>query len=124
MGTWSHGNFDDDTSADHLSELTGKLVKEIRDAMRNPDEIQPDEYWGCAVPCNIEILTLISAQKWVGTILPTHDEATQWKSTFMQVWDACIDDLDPKPEYKIQRRAVLEKTFNDLLMHIRQQSKS
>jgi hypothetical protein len=56
MGTWGHGNFDDDTAADHLSDLTGKLLGDIQKAMEgDPVEIEPDEYWGVAVPCNLEL---------------------------------------------------------------------
>jgi len=29
MGTWGHGNFDDDTSADDLGSLMARLVKEV-----------------------------------------------------------------------------------------------
>lgn len=54
------GNFDDDSAADHLSIVTGKLVEEIETAMADPETIEPDEYWGVAVPCNLELLHLIA----------------------------------------------------------------
>jgi len=82
VGTWSHGNFDNDTSADHLSILTSRLIEEIKQAMSDPKELQPDEYWGCAVPCNIELLSLIASQHWVGTRLPDADVVEQWKATY------------------------------------------
>jgi hypothetical protein len=63
MGTWGHGNFDDDTPAEHLWALTDQLVKEVSTAMADPKKIEPDEYWGCAVPSNVEILNVIARQK-------------------------------------------------------------
>jgi len=115
MGTWSHGNFDDDTSADHLSILTSQLVKEVEDAMADPADLEPDEYWGCAVPCNLELLTLIARQGWVGVAFPAADIAKAWKQTYLRVWDDNIDGLEPKPEYKRLRREVLVKTFDNLI---------
>jgi hypothetical protein len=96
MGTWGHGNFDDDTAADHLSDLTGRLMKEIATAVEDPGEIQPDDYWGCAVPCRIEILNVVAKQRWVGMKLPKPDVAEKWKTDFLSVWDEYIDKLKPQ----------------------------
>jgi Domain of unknown function (DUF4259) len=117
MGTWGHGNFEDDTAADHLSEITGRLVNEITDAMANPSELTPDEYWGCAVPCNIEILSLLASQHWAGTILPDADTIEEWKSIYLTTWENYIDELEPEQEYKTQRHQLLVKTFDDLITH-------
>lgn len=119
MGAWGHGNFENDTSADHLAEITGRLVSEVEEAMANPEELEPDEYWACAVPCNIEILNLIAAKHWAGTILPTPATVEDWKKTYMTVWERCIDDLDPEPEHKRQQHAVLLMTFDTLAEHAR-----
>jgi hypothetical protein len=119
MGTWSYGNFDDDTSADHLSIMTGRLVEEITKAMAEPHTLEPDEYWGCAVPCNIEILNLFARQGWVGLVLPKPAVAAQWRTTYLAVWDGAIDQLAPESDYKAKRRAVLVRTFDELLEHAR-----
>ncbi len=37
----------------------------------------------------------------------------------MAVWEASIDGLEPAPERKMQRRAVLERTFDQLIEVIR-----
>lgn len=116
MGTWDSGNFDSDTAADHLSDLTGRLVREIEEAMAgDPVELEPDDYWGVAVPCNLEILHVLASRNWVGVVLPEAATVEAWKSTFLAVWDASIDGLEPSPEYKTQRRAVLERTFDQLV---------
>ncbi|MDI2126782.1 DUF4259 domain-containing protein [Yinghuangia seranimata] len=116
MGTWGRGNFDSDTAADHLGELTGRLVAEVAEAMEgDPVELEPDEYWGVAVPCNLELLHLIALRGYVGTELPAADVVVEWKRVFMDVWDRTIDDLGPRPEYKAERREVLVGTFDRLV---------
>lgn len=115
MGTWGSGNFDDDTAADHLSSITAKLRDDIAKAIADaPGDIEPDEYGGVMVPCNVELLALIAKQRWVGTTLPAADTVAQWKKTYLAVWDGYIDDLEPSPEWKKKRRAVLAKTFDAL----------
>lgn len=115
MGTWGSGNFDDDTAADHLSMVTDRLITEVADAMSgDPVRIEPDEYWGVAVPCNLELLHLIAQQGHVGACLPEPEVIAGWKARYLAVWDATIDGLEPKPAYKEQRRAVLVRTFDQL----------
>ncbi|WP_027502482.1 DUF4259 domain-containing protein [Rhodococcus sp. UNC363MFTsu5.1] len=115
MGTWGSGNFDDDTAADHLSDLTGRLVDEVAKAMSgDPVEIEPDEYWGVAVPCNLELLHLIAQQPYVGVNLPDPEIIAAWKDRFLAVWDGAIDGLEPKADHKERRREVLVRTFDQL----------
>ena len=115
MGTFGSGNFDSDYSADYLSEVTSKIVADIKTAMEDPSELEPDEIGGVEVPCSIELLVLIAKQEWMGTVLPEVETIKQWRKTFMEVWERCIDDLDPKPDHKANRRQVLERTFDELL---------
>ncbi|GAB4051105.1 DUF4259 domain-containing protein [Catellatospora paridis] len=115
MGTWGSGNFDDDTAADHLSMVTDRLITEVAEAMSgDPVRIEPDEYWGVAVPCNLELLHLIAQQGHVGADLPDPDVIADWKARYLAVWDGAIDGLEPKPAFKEQRRAVLVRTFDQL----------
>lgn len=54
MGTWGSGNFDNDTSADHLAIITDRLIAEVTEAMAgDPVDIEPDEYWGAAIPWTV-----------------------------------------------------------------------
>jgi hypothetical protein len=115
MGTWGSGNFDNDTAADHLGELIDELIEDVTKTMaRGPGSIEPDEYGGVAVPCNLEILCLLAKQKWVGVELPEAATIAKWKATYLGVWDAKIDGLKPKPSHKTARRAVLVATFDEL----------
>ncbi|MGX6600791.1 DUF4259 domain-containing protein [Micromonosporaceae bacterium Da 78-11] len=120
MGTWGIGNFDSDTAADHLSVLTARLVREVEDAVAgDPVELEPDEYWGVAVPCNLEILHLLASQRWAGVMLPDIAMVQAWKATYLAVWDANIEELEPTSEYKAHRRTALERTFDQLAEAIR-----
>jgi hypothetical protein len=115
VGTWGSGNFDSDTAADHLADLTDRLIAEVATAMSgDPVEIEPDEYWGVAVPCNLELLHLIAQQDHVGAELPDPGTIAEWKSSFLSVWEKSIDGLEPADGYKEQRRAVLVRTFDQL----------
>ncbi len=115
MGDWGTGNFDSDTAADHLSILTDRLITEVADAMAGDlVEIEPDEYWGVAVPANLELLSLLARQGYVGASLPEAEAVEGWKKTYMAVWEGCIDGLAPSSGYKNERRAVLIRTFDEL----------
>ena len=115
MGTWGSGNFDSDTAADHLVVLTDRLIKEVAEAMDgDPVAIEPDEYWGVAVPCNLELLHLIAQQGYAGALLPDKATVEAWKTKFLSVWDESIDGLGPSELHKTERRAVLARTFDQL----------
>ena len=115
MGTWGPGNFDDDTAADHLSRLTDQLVTEVAEAMSgDPVRLEPDEYWGVAVPANLELLAVLARTNHVGVLLPEVATIETWKITFMKIWESAIDGLDPSAAFKEARRSVLVRTFDDL----------
>ncbi|WP_371661804.1 DUF4259 domain-containing protein [Streptomyces sp. NBC_00280] len=115
MGDWGTGNFENDTAADHLSILTDRLITEVADAMAgDPVEIEPDEYWGVAVPANLELLSLLARQGYVGASLPEAEVVEGWKRSYMAVWEGSIDGLAPSSGYKDERRTVLIRTFDEL----------
>ncbi|WP_285102688.1 DUF4259 domain-containing protein [Promicromonospora sp. MEB111] len=116
MGTWGPGNFDDDTAADHLSRLTDQLATEVAEAMAgDPVGLEPDEYWGVAVPANLELLAVLARTNYVGVLLPEVATLETWKSTFLEIWDGSIDGLEPSEAFKEARRSVLVRTFDDLV---------
>ncbi|MFB6817801.1 DUF4259 domain-containing protein [Streptomyces sp. NPDC056347] len=115
MGTWGSGNFDSDTAADHLSDITGRLIARIAEAMAgDPVGLEPDEYDGVTVPCDIELLCLIAEQGHVGAGVPEPEVVAGWRRTFMDVWERTIDGLEPAPGHKEGRRAELTRTFDRL----------
>ncbi|MFF2660017.1 DUF4259 domain-containing protein [Kitasatospora sp. NPDC058032] len=115
MGTWGSGNFESDTALDHLSLVIDRLVDEVAQAMAgDPVELEPDEYWGVAVPCNLELLFSLARAGHGAGDLPEARVIMQWKTTFMAVWERSIDGLEPSPGFKEARRSVLNRTFDQL----------
>ncbi|RBM20204.1 DUF4259 domain-containing protein [Streptomyces sp. PT12] len=109
------GDFDEDTAADHLSVLTGRLVDEVAEAMAgDPVGLEPDEYDGVAVPCNLELLHLLGTRGYVGVTLPSGDTVREWKKRYLAVWDEAIDGLAPTPDFRARRRETLVRTFDQL----------
>lgn len=105
MGTWGNGNFDSDTAADHLSILASRLLDETKAAI-----------WGVAVPCNVELLALLAEQRWVGAMVPDLATVLAWKHTYLAIWEASIDGLEPDPKWRSERRAVIGATIDRLAM--------
>lgn len=116
MGTWGSGNLDSDTAMEHLSFVIDRLVAEVAEAMAGDSHaIEPDEDWGAAVPCHLELLYVL-AQAGYSSDHPLHpDVVKEWKNHFMAVWARTIDDLGPSPGFKEKRRAVLNHTFDQLV---------
>jgi hypothetical protein len=122
MGTWGHRNFDSDTAADHLSTIAYRLFDEVEKAMGGePVELEPDEYWGVAVPCNLEIMALFAEQRWVGVKVPEPATLDAWKKKYLAIWDEHIEELEPGPAFVKARRAALVETFDRLMKASRRQ---
>ncbi|MDW5323798.1 DUF4259 domain-containing protein [Plantactinospora sp. KLBMP9567] len=123
MGSWGFGNFDNDTAADHLSIITKRLLDEVTEAMAgDPVELEPDEYWGVAVPCNLELLYRLAELPYVGVCLPEPDVAADWKRRYLAVWDETIGELVESAEARESRRAVLVETFDRFLAAARHEA--
>ncbi|HKI34164.1 MAG TPA: DUF4259 domain-containing protein [Gemmataceae bacterium] len=104
MGTWGAGNFSDDNALDWLGSLVDELVADIDKGMARPEAI-----CGHWLAAQIEVLALLCEQ--LNAVPPTPQEVTAWRKTYLQTWEAEIDDYDPDPEYKAKRREVIDSTF-------------
>ncbi|MDR0212376.1 MAG: DUF4259 domain-containing protein [Comamonas sp.] len=114
MGTWAHGNFDNDTALDWLDDITGQLLDEIAETMESPELLEADEPDADLVPCRIELLCAM-AEKGMSPQWPDVQLLAQWKQIFLEAWDSSIDELEPSEEYKRERRATLAATFDRML---------
>ncbi|MBL1080231.1 DUF4259 domain-containing protein [Nocardia sp. 2] len=118
MGVWGPGNFDSDTAADGLGELTDHLIAQIAAQFRDPTDdtpLEPDEWGGTMVPAWLEILAQTAEPARVGATFPSAAVLSEWRDRYLRVWDDYIDDLDPDDDYKSQRRAILTETFDRAL---------
>lgn len=115
MGVWGPGNFESDTVADGLGELTDRIIGDIAeqyDGASDDSALDPDEWGGEMVPAWLELLVDIVERRRVGATFPTAAVLTDWRDRYLRVWDGYIDDLDPDEDYKVARRAVLVGTFD------------
>lgn len=114
MGVWGPGNFDSDTVADGLGELTNRIIGEISEQFDDTSDdsaVQPDEWGGEMVPAWLEILIDIVEPGRVGATFPSAATLRDWRDRYLRVWDEYIDELEPDDTYKTERRAVLVTTF-------------
>ncbi|OYD60879.1 DUF4259 domain-containing protein [Rhodococcus sp. OK302] len=111
MGVWGSGNFDSDTVADGLGMLTGRIVDDITAEFEDDSSLEPDEWGGEMVPAWLEILTEIAETRRVGVSFPSTTVLIDWRDRYLRVWDGYIDELEPDDDYKVERRAVLVRTF-------------
>ncbi|MFB8003263.1 DUF4259 domain-containing protein [Nocardia sp. NPDC056000] len=115
MGVWGPGNFDSDTAADGLGELTDHIIGNIAEQFQDPSDdttLEPDEWGGDMVPAWLEILVQLVEPARVGANIPSVAVLSEWRERYLRVWDGYIDELGPSEEFKAQRRAVLTGTFD------------
>ncbi len=114
MGVWGSGNFDSDTVADGLGELTDRIIGDIAEHYEDGSDdsaLEPDEWGGEMVPAWLEILVEIVEPGRVGATFPSVAVLTDWRDRYLRVWDDYIDHLEPSDGHKVERRAVLVSTF-------------
>jgi hypothetical protein len=117
MGTWGSGNFESDTALDHFGTVTTPLLEQIREAFKDKELLQPDEYESEAVLCNMDILLAISyglgnrAAPFHISHFPKVKQIQSWQKAYLKVWDDYIDELKPSKDYKTKRRKTIIKTF-------------
>ncbi|MGW4535875.1 DUF4259 domain-containing protein [Nocardia sp. NPDC004340] len=115
MGVWGPGNFDSDTAADGLGELTDHIIGNIAEQFQDTSDdtaLEPDEWGGDMVPAWLEILIQIVEPARVGASFPSVAVLGEWRERYLRVWDENIDELGPDDEFKTQRRATLTETFD------------
>jgi hypothetical protein len=126
MGTWGHGNFENDGAAEHLIALCRPLVEQIRQTVANPELMQPDEDDSDVMMANIEILGALGRtigrtdKEAIGDMIfpfpyPPASEIETWKREYLKIWDAYIDGLQPQAEFKSARRKTITETFDRLI---------
>jgi Domain of unknown function (DUF4259) len=119
MGVWAAGNFDNDEAMDYVHELVDQMVEQIVSTVASEHGMEPDEPDSFRLMCNVELLWLIGQR--VGASLPKSAAVADWKTKYLAVWDEYIDDLDPKPGFKEERRAVITESFDRLISLCRSQ---
>lgn len=113
MGTWGSGNFDNDHALDYLAEVCDPLVGKLSEVVENPSLAEADEDGWVECLVAVEILTGLGGR--YSSEKLTSQLVTECRDTVLTQWDATIDELDPDPEYKIERRLTIQQSFDKLL---------
>jgi hypothetical protein len=105
MGAWASGNFDNDAALDFLSDV----IKNVDQDLKPPEEVEEIDMLMAAVTIRKALVELCHANA------PPREQIEELKDAVLQIYDDEIDGLEPDEEYKIERRQVIEKTFDDFL---------
>lgn len=105
MGSWASGNFDNDSALDFLSDV----IKNVDQDIRPPEDVEDIDMLMGAVAIRKALVELVPANP------PPREQIEELKDAVLQLYDDEIDSLDPSEETKIERRRVIEKTFDDFL---------
>ena len=121
MGVWGAGNFANDEALDYTHELVDQMIEQVEATVAREHRMEPDEPDSFRLMCNIELMWLIG--KHTGLSMPEAETVRSWKEKYLAVWDESIDELDPKPGFKEERRAIIVKSFNRLINMCRSQER-
>jgi hypothetical protein len=119
MGTWAEGNFDNDAALDFIGDEIDRYVGVIEAIFADEQRFRLDEDAEAMLMPSIEILSLLCDH--CGGVLPEDLDVAAWKARYLKIYDEHIDHLEPQGNYKQQRRAVIEATFDKLLQQHEEQ---
>ena len=108
MGTWDSGNFGNDTALDFLVDVANEIEKELFE----PEGVEDIDLITAAVATYSALLAECP--------IDAGDSAklTSLRDSVLKIYDAEIDELESKGDYKPERRKVIEETFATLLSRL------
>jgi hypothetical protein len=109
MGTMGPGVFENDYALDVLSDEVDHIQKQIDEIVGNPDSDVMDIEGPLAL---VEMLRVLSEH--CHPIQMSREQIDRYKQRFLEIYDTGIDAMKPKPDYKRDRRAVIETAFDAL----------
>jgi hypothetical protein len=118
MGTWGPGNFESDGACDYRDDFVQQLFKTIEACLapnyRQHFDIVRDGEEKLMASLDM-LIVLCKAYDISPHIFDIEsDVISGWKETYLRLYDEKIDDYDPKPNYKVERRTVIASTFDKL----------
>jgi hypothetical protein len=113
MGTWGPGNLDSDGALDEIATRSHELMEQLWTRLGTQESWEADEYDHDALFVDFETLfALEAAGVFEGQALPSPEEVAPVRTRWIEGWDAYFDGLSPKGDFKAQRRAVIDATFD------------
>lgn len=114
MGTWGPGNFASDYALDFLASEVSRHVTTIERIMADTEAFQLDEEAESVLMPSVALLVLLC--KHCHAALPRSVNIRDWQTRYLAMYDRDIDDLEPTPVFKVQRRAIILDTFERLVL--------
>jgi hypothetical protein len=112
MGTWGAGNFESDAALDFVSSEVDRHVRAIEEIFGDEERFRLDEDAESELIPRIELLVCL--QEHCHGLLPKQVDIAAWKVRYLHMYDEQIDGLEPRGDYKQQRRAMIEAAFDRL----------
>ena len=111
MGTWGTGNFENDGALDYVGRLVGDLTNTITRCF-DTDNASLDEDGESELMPSVAIIAILSER--CGAAPPKPEVVESWRSKYLAIYDEQIDELEPDPDYKVERRKTIDATFAEL----------
>jgi hypothetical protein len=109
MGQRTEDNFGNRGARDYLAILTARLVATIKEVLADPERPAPDEDGESLLMPSVEVLALLCERYDAQPPLPA--TVRQWREKYLAAFDAGVDALKVRAEFKTARRKVIDKTF-------------
>ena len=106
---WDVGNFDNDGAMDFLSMQTMQLTATITAVAGDEARLEMDEDGETLFMPSVELLALLCER--YNAEPPRPALVRQWHEKYLEVYDRGTDALNTSPEFKVDRRKAIEKTF-------------
>lgn len=123
MGAWGHGNFEDDTSIEHLSIVVDGLLEVVRRLCEEPSDIDAGDYDTVAAVANIEIIACLGES--LGRIsrsgkppsfeLPSSNSLRQWQMVFLTRYGEACREIGMADEFREKRMNAVSDAFCRLI---------
>jgi len=112
MGTWGSGNFENDAALDYAGQLVDQLADRVDELLEDDAADLDEEGEGVLMPSIAFIAALVQESQ---CSPPDAARIRGWRESYLMIFDEQIDGLDPDPAFKIDRRRVIEHTFDRLI---------
>ncbi|MBN2497871.1 MAG: hypothetical protein JXR96_24975 [Deltaproteobacteria bacterium] len=114
MGVWGSGNLDSDGTLDIVGERSDELIERLWTAIKDTYSAEADESAHDELFVDLEWLFALEAGGcFNGWKLPAVSELEPVLEAWLAHWSGYFDGLSG-PEFKAERRAVIEQTFERL----------
>ena len=124
MGWFGPDNFDNDRGLDYLDEVADPIWEKIAGLQEHPDLADPSEPDSDETVAAVELLAILCEN--TSYVPPATREVEKCRDNFVRFWYGAMQDWihsgdrsKPNPDFVEQRRAVMEQTFERLLVQCR-----